>query len=116
MNRKNFFGCMTHFIPHQSLQMYDCIYEFLIPFAEFSSSSNRQRTADADVFTQAVNLAGLPAVSVPVALTEGEEGMPIGLQLIGQPFHEESILKVAKWIENYAQFPHLPALNFARDS
>ena len=107
---------MTHFIPHQSLQMYDCIYEFLISFAEFSSSSNRERTAEADVFTQAVNLAGLPAVSVPVALSEGEEGMPIGLQLIGQPFHEESILKVAKWIENHAQFPHLPALNFARDS
>lgn len=79
-------------------------------FKEFSSSSNRERTAEADVFTQAVNLAGLPAVSVPVALTEGNEGMPIGLQLIGQPFHEEQILTAAKWIENYAQFPHLPSL------
>lgn len=82
-----------------------------LTFREFSSSSNRERMVEADVFTQAVNLAGLPAVSVPVALSEGEEGMPIGLQIIGQPFHEEEILKVAKWIENLAQFPHLPSLH-----
>ena len=84
--------------------------EFFFVLPDFTSSSNRARTAEADVFTQAVNLAGLPAVSVPVALSEGEKGMPIGLQLIGQPFHEETILKVAKWIELNAQFPHLPPL------
>ena len=67
------------------------------------------------MFTQAVNLAGLPAVSVPVALSSTEGDMPIGLQLIGQPFHEESILKVAKWIENHAHFPHLPALDCRRN-
>ena len=78
--------------------------------SDFTSSSNHGQTVEADVFTQAVNLAGLPAVSVPVALSEGEEGMPIGLQLIGQPFHEQSILEVAKWIEINAQFPHLPPL------
>jgi len=79
-------------------------------FRDFNSSSSRERTVEADVFTQAVNLAGLPAVTVPVGLSEGEEGMPFGLQLIGQPFHEEVLLHFAKWIENHVQFPHLPPL------
>ena len=48
-----------------------------------------------DVFTVPVNLAGLPAMSVPVGL---------GMQLIGNSFDEESILSIASCIEKSAKF------------
>ena len=45
-----------------------------------------------DVFTVSVNLTGLPAISVPC----GElSGLPIGLQIIGKPFDEQTILNIA---------------------
>ena len=47
-----------------------------------------------DIYTIGVNLAGLPAVSVPCGFTTG--GLPIGLQLIGQPFRETELLAVAR--------------------
>ena len=46
-----------------------------------------------DVYTIGVNLAGLPGISVPCGFTAG--GLPIGLQLIGQPFKEAELLAVA---------------------
>jgi aspartyl-tRNA(Asn)/glutamyl-tRNA(Gln) amidotransferase subunit A len=47
----------------------------------------------ADIYTIGVNLAGLPAVSVPCGFTKS--GLPIGLQLIGQPFREADLLAIA---------------------
>jgi aspartyl-tRNA(Asn)/glutamyl-tRNA(Gln) amidotransferase subunit A len=47
----------------------------------------------ADVFTVGVNLAGLPAVSVPCGTSRG--GLPIGFQLIGRAFDEAVILRAA---------------------
>jgi len=46
-----------------------------------------------DVFTISVNLAGVPAISVPCGFTK--QNLPIGLQIIGKHFDEASILKVA---------------------
>ena len=46
-----------------------------------------------DIFTISVNLAGVPGISVPCGFTS--DNLPIGLQLIGRHFDEESILKVA---------------------
>ena len=45
-----------------------------------------------DVFTVATSLAGLPGVSVPAGLVDG---LPVGLQIIGQAFQEEKLLQVA---------------------
>jgi aspartyl-tRNA(Asn)/glutamyl-tRNA(Gln) amidotransferase subunit A len=53
-----------------------------------------------DVFTVTVNLAGLPAISVPGSLTE--EGLPLGLQLIGRPFDEETLFALAEVVEQAA--------------
>jgi aspartyl-tRNA(Asn)/glutamyl-tRNA(Gln) amidotransferase subunit A len=53
-----------------------------------------------DVFTVPVNLAGLPAISVPAGLSE--EGLPLGLQLIGRPFDEETLFALAEVIEQAA--------------
>jgi aspartyl-tRNA(Asn)/glutamyl-tRNA(Gln) amidotransferase subunit A len=46
-----------------------------------------------DIFTISVNLAGLPAISLPCGFTS--DNLPIGLQCIGKPFDEETILRVA---------------------
>ena len=59
-----------------------------------------------DVFTVPASLAGLPAMSVPAGLSS--EGLPLGLQLIGKPFDEETVLKVGGVLEDSAQFTHKP--------
>jgi aspartyl-tRNA(Asn)/glutamyl-tRNA(Gln) amidotransferase subunit A len=46
-----------------------------------------------DIYTIGVNLAGLPGISVPCGFTKG--GLPIGLQLIGQPFQEANLFAIA---------------------
>ena len=55
-----------------------------------------------DVFTVSVNLAGLPALSLPIGLSK--DGLPYGMQLIGKPFDESTIFKVAAKIETDAKF------------
>lgn len=50
-----------------------------------------------DIYTVAVNLAGLPAISVPCG--KGKNGLPVGIQLIGKPFSEKLLLNVGKRIE-----------------
>ena len=46
-----------------------------------------------DIFTISLNLAGVPGISIPCGFTES--GLPVGLQVIGRHFDEESILKIA---------------------
>ena len=46
-----------------------------------------------DIYTIAVNLAGLPGISVPCG--EDSQGLPIGLQLIGDCFQEKKLLRAA---------------------
>ncbi|WP_062202711.1 Asp-tRNA(Asn)/Glu-tRNA(Gln) amidotransferase subunit GatA [Aureimonas sp. AU12] len=53
-----------------------------------------------DVFTITVNMAGLPGISVPAGLSV--EGTPLGLQLIGRPFDEETLFAAAAVIEKAA--------------
>ena len=49
-----------------------------------------------DIFTISINLAGLPAVSIPV----GEvQGLPVGLQIIGKPFEDVKILEISELFE-----------------
>jgi aspartyl-tRNA(Asn)/glutamyl-tRNA(Gln) amidotransferase subunit A len=50
-----------------------------------------------DIYTIGVNLAGLPGISVPCGFTVG--GLPIGLQVIGQPFREAELLAIAQAYE-----------------
>jgi len=59
-----------------------------------------------DVFTVTVNLAGLPAISVPAGLTA--DGLPLGLQVIGKAFDEATVLRVGRAIEIAAGFKAKP--------
>jgi aspartyl-tRNA(Asn)/glutamyl-tRNA(Gln) amidotransferase subunit A len=51
----------------------------------------------ADIYTVNINLAGLPALSLPCGFSE--EGLPIGLQLIGPHYGEDKIFKAAYALE-----------------
>jgi aspartyl-tRNA(Asn)/glutamyl-tRNA(Gln) amidotransferase subunit A len=53
-----------------------------------------------DVFTVTVNMAGLPGIAVPAGLST--DGLPLGLQLIGKPFDEETLFQTAYAIEQAA--------------
>lgn len=55
-----------------------------------------------DVFTVSVNLAGLPAISLPVGLSK--DGLPYGMQVIGKAFDEDTVFSVADKIEADAKF------------
>ena len=60
-----------------------------------------------DVFTVTANLVGLPGISVPGGL-DGQ-GLPLGLQLIGRAFDEETLFRVGGVIESSANFTAKPA-------
>ena len=53
-----------------------------------------------DVFTVTVNMAGLPGISIPGGLDA--KGLPLGLQLIGRPFEEETLFALGEVIEQAA--------------
>ena len=53
-----------------------------------------------DIFTVTVNMAGLPGIAVPAGLDNN--GLPLGLQLIGKPFEEETLFRTAHVIEQAA--------------
>mgnify|MGYP003319715455 CR=1 FL=1 len=55
-----------------------------------------------DIFTVPVNLSGLPAISVPAGYDKNN--LPLGLQLIGKPFDEQTILNLSLAIEKRANF------------
>jgi aspartyl-tRNA(Asn)/glutamyl-tRNA(Gln) amidotransferase subunit A len=55
-----------------------------------------------DIFTIPVNLAGLPALSIPCGFTS--QDLPVGMQIIAPPFHEETMLQVAAAFEAVTDF------------
>jgi aspartyl-tRNA(Asn)/glutamyl-tRNA(Gln) amidotransferase subunit A len=62
-----------------------------------------------DIFTIPVNLAGLPALSIPCGFTSQE--LPVGMQIIAPPFHEETMLQIAAAFETATDFhTRTPAL------
>jgi aspartyl-tRNA(Asn)/glutamyl-tRNA(Gln) amidotransferase subunit A len=78
-----------------AFEKYDVLVAPVTPTPAFKIG---EKTADPfemylnDVFTLPVNIAGLPGISVPAGFVDG---LPVGLQVIGKPFDEESVLRVA---------------------
>ncbi len=59
-----------------------------------------------DIFTIPASLAGLPTMSVPVGLCSND-GLPLGLQVIGRHYDEEAVLRVGHVLERAAMFKYL---------
>jgi len=59
-----------------------------------------------DLFTVAMNLAGIPACSVPAGLATN--GLPLGIQVVGRRFDDMRVLQLAKHIETVAGIDNRP--------
>ena len=69
-------------------------------FAQGEKTSDPLAMYLEDIFTVTVNMAGLPGISVPAGLSK--QGTPLGLQLIGRPFDEATLLRAGQAIEDAA--------------
>ena len=61
-----------------------------------------------DVFTIPASLAGLPGMSVPAGLDS--KGLPLGLQILGRPWDEETVFRIGDYIEKAAAFTAVPQM------
>lgn len=90
---------------NKGFEKYDVILTPTSPTVAFdigSKSNNPLEMYLADICTVSVNIAGLPGISIPCGVDK--EGMPIGMQLIGNKFCEETILNVAYAFEQAIKF------------
>lgn len=69
---------------------------------EFGSFKTSLEMYLSDIYTISVNLAGLPAISLPV--DKDEEGMPVGLQLIGKAYDEQTVFDGALSLEKAVEY------------
>jgi aspartyl-tRNA(Asn)/glutamyl-tRNA(Gln) amidotransferase subunit A len=82
----------------------------LVPTSPTVAFKLGERTADplamylSDLFTIPVNLAGLPALSFPAGRGP-DTGLPVGMQLIGRPWAEETLIELARRIDARAEAP-----------
>lgn len=86
-------------------EKYDLILTPTSPTVAFGigeKSNNPLEMYLADICTVPVNIAGLPGMSLPVSLDK--QGMPIGVQLIGKHFDEETIFRAAYTLEREVKF------------
>ncbi len=89
----------------KAFEKYDIILTPTAPTTAFKigeKSSNPLEMYLADICTVSVNIAGLPGISIPCGVDN--EGMPVGLQLIGNKFKEETILNAAYAFEQKVKF------------
>lgn len=71
-------------------------------YKDFTLTSNRDQCAVQDFCTQPANMAGIPAISIPIRLSK--QGLPIALQLMSNTLNEKLLLTVARWIEAQVNF------------
>ncbi len=88
-----------------AFKKYDVILTPTAPTVAFNlgeRSNNPLEMYLADICTVPVNIAGLPGISIPISVDK--QGMPIGLQLIGNYFEEEKLLNAAYTLEQAIKF------------
>ena len=89
-------------------EVYKKVDAILTPSTPSSAFKIGEKTNDPvsmylnDIFTVPINLAGLPAISIPAGIDS--KGYPLGLQIIGKAFEEQNILNIAYSIENEINF------------
>ena len=97
---------MRTLIKQQYEEIFSDVDLILCPVApnvapKFRSSQSPLEMYLSDIYTIGANLAGLPAICLPVG--ESKEGLPIGMQLIGRAFEEQNILDAAFGLEYQLQ-------------
>ena len=89
-------------------EVYKKVDAILTPSTPSSAFKIGEKTNDPvsmylnDIFTVPINLAGLPAISIPAGLDS--KGYPLGLQIIGKAFDEQNILNIAYSMEEQIDF------------
>jgi aspartyl-tRNA(Asn)/glutamyl-tRNA(Gln) amidotransferase subunit A len=88
----------------KAFKKYDCIITPTVPDKAFKIGEKIDDPLSmymSDVCTVPINIAGLPAISIPAGFIDS---MPIGMQIVGKHFDEETILKVAYTFEKNTDF------------
>ena len=89
-------------------EVYKKVDAILTPSTPTSAFTIGEKTNDPvsmylnDIFTVPINLAGLPAISIPAGLDS--KGYPLGLQIIGKAFDEQNIFNIAYSMEEKINF------------
>ncbi|AFW02209.1 aspartyl/glutamyl-tRNA amidotransferase subunit A [Gluconobacter oxydans] len=102
-------------IQRDFLNAYENVDVILTPTAPSGAFAQDEKPTDPvqmylnDVFTVPASMAGVPALSVPAGLDA--RGVPLGLQLIGKFFDEETLIAAGHVIEQAASFTHRPAIH-----
>lgn len=90
------------------MRVFESVDALLTPTSPIPAFKKGEKVNDplamylSDIYTISVNLAGLPALSIPCGFTQN--GLPIGMQLIGKPFDEVSLLSMAYAFEREHDF------------
>lgn len=96
----------------QAFENVDVLLTPTAPSAAFAQGENMDDPVQMylnDIFTVPASMAGVPALSVPVGLNGN--GLPLGLQVIGKHFDEETVLSIGGALEAAAGFTHLPSVH-----
>jgi len=102
-------------ISNDFVEAFKNVDAILTPTSPFPAFPIGDKTSDPismylnDVFSVPASLAGIPAISVPATLTK-KENLPLGLQILGRYYDEETVFRVAKIIEKAANFTGLRQL------
>ena len=89
----------------KQFEKYDVLLTPVAPTTAFNIGSKSKNPLEmylADICTVSINIAGVPAISIPCGVDR--EGMPVGMQLIGNRFSEEKILNAAYAFEQEIKF------------
>jgi len=84
---------------------FDCIVAPTSPTAAFKIGERMQDPLKmylSDIYTISVNLAGIPAISIPCGFTK--QGLPVGLQIMAKPFNEEMLFRIAHAFEQHTDW------------
>ena len=90
---------------NKAFEKYDVLITPTAPNVSFNIGSKTNNPLELyleDLCTVPINVAGVPAISIPCGITEN--AMPIGMQIIGKHFNEETILNAAYTYEQHTKF------------
>lgn len=94
------------------VEAYKKVDVILTPTAPSAAFAIGENTADPvqmylnDVFTVPASLAGMPGLALPTGMSS--DGLPLGLQILGKPFDEETVFRAAHVVETAAKFTAMP--------